>query len=214
MSTHSPLPTVVSGASGGHVFLHYFLNSIPFQTFDDRVSKEFMDGDLIEFDTPSPMPSYGSSHYGKNRYRKVRPKHGAGSAKFPVPWTSSARYRDWVSCNWWNPVCWNCTSITLRPLLCITDGSSLRRLTPHKISSIVLLYQIGERQVRSIGMIHMAAHYQWKAPTRAGQKNIGIGSSFSTTFQCSLGWIGPNLYMWLLWLEPEPHSWMKTYRNQ
>ena len=53
------------------------------------------------------------------------------------------------------------TSVTLRPFLRITDGSDTPQVnTRHKISGIILFYQIGKRQIGCIGMIDMTSHHQ------------------------------------------------------
>ena len=51
--------------------------------------------------------------------------------------------------------------VTLRPLLGITDSAHTAQVDAgHKIGGVILLYQVRERQVRSVGMVDMAPHHQ------------------------------------------------------
>ena len=57
------------------------------------------------------------------------------------------------------------TPVTFRPLLGITDGTHTTQVdTGYKVGGIILLYQVRERQVRSIRMVDMAPHYQRECP--------------------------------------------------
>ena len=79
------------------------------------------------------------------------------------------------------------TQISFRPFLGITDGTHAPQVhSRHQIRSILILYQIRKRQVRSIRMFHMTSHHQRKGSDTRRPQNIRIGSCLGTALQRSL----------------------------
>lgn len=49
----------------------------------------------------------------------------------------------------------------------------------------------------------MPPHYQGKGANQRRPQHEGVACGFGPSFH-NPRWIGPSLYMWLLWLEPLP----------
>ena len=171
--------------TGTYFFIAPEVNA--FQALDDRVSEDLMNGYFIEADT---------FHQSRVTYLRAMERvdvrqlatgmtqilqrfpslehflHRVGAEKIIVDVIQFVRVG---------------TPVTFRPLLGITDGTHTTQVdTGYKVGGIILLYQVRERQVRSIRMVDMAPHYQGKRSHPCRPQDVRIGSRLGTTLQSAL----------------------------
>ena len=136
----------------------------PFKTLDDGVAKKLMDGYLVIAYTAIQRGVFNFGTLIRVDFRSLARhplqlfqdraslKHllnGIRTEKVIVDIIQTVRV---------------CTFVTFRPLLGITDCTHTTQVdSRHQIRGILLLNQVGERQVRCIGMVHMTPHHQRKS---------------------------------------------------
>ena len=158
-----------------------------FQPLDDRVPEELMDSNLIELNTfhQSGITDLGTMErvdirkFARSiaqilqcRHSFQHLLHGIGTEQIIINEIQFVGIR---------------TSVALRPFLCIADSSHATQVdTRHEVSGIVLLDQIREGQVGSVGMVDVASHYKRESTYTGRPQDVRIGSGLGTTFQRAL----------------------------
>lgn len=121
-----------------------------------------------------------SWHYGRNKCRIVRPKHNAGFQRFP-PFEHllyGVRTQQVVVDK--IQLVGIGTLVALRPFLGIADSTYTAQVdTRHKISRVILLYQVGERQIGSVGMINVTPHDKGECPYPRRPQDVRIRSGLA-----------------------------------
>ena len=73
--------------------------------------------------------------------------------------------------------------IAFRPFLCVTDGTYGTQVgSGHEVTLRVILYQIGERQFRSVGMVGMTSHDQRERTYLGWPQQITVAGGLRTAF--------------------------------
>ena len=184
MSTHSPEPMGVSGRSLVHrveaaVFFLYPGNQ--------GVAHEFVDGDLVELETALEggvgnlyameridirQLSAGVLQVFEGLHALYHLLDGEGGEEIVV---------DEVE------LLGTGTSVALWPFLGVADGPHAAQVDAGgEVGGLTLFDQVGEGEIGSVGMGHMAAHHQRECSYAGGPEYVGVGRCLGSALQGSL----------------------------
>lgn len=157
------------------------------QTFDYRVAEELVDSDFVETDA---LHQCGIAYLGAVEgidvgqfarsvaqvFQRFPPLehllYGIGAQKVVVDEVQFVGIS---------------APVALRPFLGIADSAYASQVdTRHEVGGVVLLYQIREGQVGSIGMVDVTSHNEGERPYPRRPQDVRVGSGLGSAFQRSL----------------------------